>query len=84
MADTHLLAWSPNIERIEKFAALRDDVLKGKQKNRWSVGKIKYIRPGSRFFMIRLGMPPKGIPGQGLGTRVTQEVGCSGRVLFGP
>jgi 5-methylcytosine-specific restriction protein A len=55
-------------------ADIRDDVLAGNQEGmNWSVGKIKNIPAGARFFMIRLGVPPKGIVGAGMIVAAPEE-----------
>jgi len=63
---TYLLAWNPkrwvwgNLEReletVRRSGSLTD---------RWSCGNSKAIRPGSRFFLIRLGDSRRGIVGSG-------------------
>lgn len=66
----HLLAWNPNAYPAELVMEIRDDVLASKQQGmNWSVGNIKNIEPGSRFFMVRLGVAPKGIVAAGRITR---------------
>ena len=63
---TYLFAWNPkrwvwgNLEReletVRRTGSLTD---------RWSCGNSKTIRPGSRFFLIRLGDSQRGIVGSG-------------------
>lgn len=59
---TYLLTWNPNKWEWEDF----DDNLKqvrqtGYCEGSWSCGSTKKIMPGDRFFLIRLGMPQRGI-----------------------
>jgi 5-methylcytosine-specific restriction protein A len=66
MTDTHLIAWNPDAFPAELVADIRERLLAGEDADdNWSVGRIKHIAPGSRFFMIRLGVAPKGIVGAG-------------------
>lgn len=64
--DTHLLAWNP---KRWNWARLKDDCAAvargGAARQRWSCGTITGIKPGGRFFLIRLGEDPKGIMGSG-------------------
>ena len=39
---------------------------KGRVDIEWSSGRTRQIEPGSRAFMIRLGVPPKGVIGAGV------------------
>jgi 5-methylcytosine-specific restriction protein A len=63
---TYLLNWNPRrwdwFELEEEIFELRK---KGWLEARWSCGVTKRILPGDRFFLIRLGMPPKGIMASG-------------------
>ena len=64
---TYLFAWNPvhwgwpelrtQIRRLERRGHL--DI-------RWASGRTRAIEPGSRAFMVRLGVPPKGIIGAGV------------------
>jgi len=65
---TYLFAWNPNkynwtdhdiTKKIRRVAAT------GSAKGRWSCGNRKELPESSRFFLIRLGMAPKGIVGSG-------------------
>ena len=64
---TYLFAWNPKRwtwddldEQIERVGVI------GQADARWSSGNTKDIPAGSRFFLIRLGLEPKGIIGSGL------------------
>lgn len=63
---TYLLNWNPKrwdwIELEESIAELAE---LGWFEARWSCGVTKSIRPGDRFYLIRLGLKPKGIVGSG-------------------
>lgn len=63
---TYLFAWNPKLwdwpelERQGARAARRGFV-----DVEWSSGRTRQIEPGSRAFLVRLGVPPKGIIGSG-------------------
>ena len=63
---TYLLNWSPKrwdwLELEDEISILRE---RGWLEGRWSCGVTKSIIPGDRFFLMRLGQPPKGIMGSG-------------------
>lgn len=60
---TYLLNWNPNrwdwFELEEEIAILEEE---GWLNSRWSCGVTKRIKPGDRFFLMRLGKAPKGTP----------------------
>lgn len=64
---TYLFAWNP---AIWNWPELADDVRtlarRGHLDTRWSCGRHRNIEPGSRAFMVRLGVAPKGIFGSGV------------------
>lgn len=66
MADTILLAWNPRkwpwSDFAEQLEAVREH---GAVDDRWGCGNRKRIAVGSRFFLIRLGVLPKGIIASG-------------------
>jgi hypothetical protein len=63
---TYLFAWNPvhwnwpELPREVRKATRRGHVDIG-----WASGRVRAIEPGSRAFMVRLGVPPKGIIGAG-------------------
>lgn len=63
---TCLLAWNP--EKWD-WNTLDDDIAsvksKGALKDCWSVGRIKKLTPGDRFFMVKLGPEPRGLMASG-------------------
>ena len=64
---TYLFAWNPAIWNWPELAAdLRKLARRGHLDTRWSCGRHRNIEPGSRAFLVRLGMPPKGIFGSGV------------------
>lgn len=71
---TYLLQWNPNIDR---WPTLADDVEEIRQRGfldgRWSCGVTKRIEQGDRVFMLRTGVPPKGIVASGVVTREPYE-----------
>ena len=64
---TYLFAWNPKRWSWDDLDAQIEQVgLSGHTDDRWSSGNTKQIPPGSRFFLIRLGVEPKGIIGSGV------------------
>jgi 5-methylcytosine-specific restriction enzyme A len=63
---TYLFAWNPvHWDWPELARETRKVARRGHVDIEWSSGRIRAIEPGSRAFMIRLGVPPKGIIGAG-------------------
>jgi len=63
---TYLFAWNPiHWNWPELSRQVRKLERRGHVDIQWSSGRIRAIEPGSRAFMIRLGVPPKGIIGAG-------------------
>ena len=64
---THLFAFNPS---IWSWPSLADDIRslarRGHVDTRWSCGRFRHIEPGSRAFLLRLGVPPKGLFGSGV------------------
>jgi 5-methylcytosine-specific restriction enzyme A len=64
---TYLFAFNP---AIWNWPELRTDIRKlarrGHLDTRWSCGRHRHIEPGSRAFLVRLGVEPKGIFGSGV------------------
>ncbi len=64
--ETILLAWNP--ERFP-WGTLQDELAKvrrsGGATDRWSVGNRTTLNAGARFFLIRLGVEPRGLVGSG-------------------
>ncbi|MEP7060959.1 MAG: hypothetical protein ABI881_01080 [Betaproteobacteria bacterium] len=72
---TFLFAWNPKLWNWPELAADRRRLArKGFVDTQWSSGRTKQIEPGSRAFMVRLGVPPKGIIGSGV-TLTLPELG---------
>ena len=71
---TYLLNWNP--KRFDWFE-LPDEIEElrawGSLEGTWSCGVTKRILPGDRFYLMRLGVPPKGIVGSGWITRGSYE-----------
>lgn len=64
---TYLFAWNPKRWTWDDLDAQIEQVgLAGHTDDRWSSGNTKQLPPGSRFFLIRLGVEPKGIIGSGI------------------
>ena len=64
---TYLFAFNP---AIWNWPQLKGDIDKlgrrGFLERTWSCGRHRNIEPGSRVFLVRLGVPPKGIMGSGV------------------
>jgi 5-methylcytosine-specific restriction protein A len=64
---TYLFAWNPALwgwpELPDKIRRLRR---RGHVDIDWASGRIRTIEPGSRAFVVRLGVAPKGIIGAGV------------------
>lgn len=64
---TYLFAWNPAIWSWPELPGdVRRLARRGHLDRRWSCGRHRNIEPGSRAFMVRLGVPPKGIFGSGV------------------
>jgi hypothetical protein len=63
---THLFAWNP---ALWSWPTLRADARalarRGHLDAEWSAGRTRQLEPGSRAFLVRLGVPPKGLFGAG-------------------
>ena len=71
---TYLFAWNP----IHwNWPELRRETRKAERRGhvdiQWASGRIRAIEPGSRAFMVRLGVPPKGIIGAGYTLTAPEE-----------
>ena len=64
---TYLFAWNP---KRWKWTDLPQAVAEAKEKggylSQWTCKSYKSVKEGDRAFLIRLGVPPKGIIGAGL------------------
>jgi 5-methylcytosine-specific restriction protein A len=64
---TFLFAWNPKIWNWPDLPDYgRRIARKGFVDAQWASGRTRQIEPGSRAFMVRLGVPPKGIIGSGV------------------
>jgi 5-methylcytosine-specific restriction protein A len=64
---TFLLAWNPKRWEWHDLPKLAEKVSNGEVLNsRWSCGNSRSIRKGDRVFLIKLGVPPKGIIASGM------------------
>ena len=64
---SYLFAWNPNRWAWNDLDAQIEQVgIAGNADDRWSSGNTKQLPTGSRFFLIRLGVEPKGIIGSGI------------------
>jgi 5-methylcytosine-specific restriction protein A len=63
---TYLFAWNPALwEWPELPADIRRLGRRGHVDTEWSAGRTRAIEIGSRAFLVRVGVPPKGIFGAG-------------------
>ncbi len=71
---TYLFAWNP---RHWNWPELGRHVGRVKRRGhvdfQWASGRTRAIEPGSRAFMVRLGVPPKGIIGSGVTLTAPEE-----------
>jgi len=64
---TYLFAWNPALWPWPDLAQDRRRLARrGHVDVEWNSGRVKRIEPGSRAFLVRLGVPPKGIFGAGI------------------
>src|SRR5512141_371947 len=64
---THLFAFNPKLWNCPTLAAdSRTLARRGHLDTEWSCGRFRAIEPGSRAFLVRLGVPPKGLIGAGV------------------
>lgn len=64
---TYLFAWNPAIWNWPQLARdIRRLARRGHLDTQWSCGRHRNIEPGSRAFLVRLGVLPKGIFGAGV------------------
>jgi 5-methylcytosine-specific restriction protein A len=72
---TFLFAWNPKIWNWPDLPGYQRRIARnGFIDAEWSSGRTRQIEPGSRAFMVRLGVPPKGIIGSGV-TLTAPELG---------
>ena len=63
---THLFAWNPALWNWPALPAdIRRLARRGFVDTQWSSGRARNVEPGSRAFLVRLGVPPKGLFGAG-------------------
>jgi 5-methylcytosine-specific restriction protein A len=64
---TYLFAWNPKLWPWPELPRLRTRVKRrGFVDIEWSSGRTRQLEPGSRAFLIRLGVAPKGVIGAGV------------------
>jgi 5-methylcytosine-specific restriction protein A len=64
---TYLFAWNPKLWPWPELGRLRARAKRrGFVDIEWSSGRTRQIEPASRAFLIRLGVPPKGVIGSGV------------------
>ena len=64
---TYLFAWNPKLWNWPELPSMRARLgRRGFVDFEWSSGRAREIEPGSRAFMVKLGVPPKGIIGSGV------------------
>jgi 5-methylcytosine-specific restriction protein A len=66
LVDTHLFAWNPALWNWPELPQdIRALARRGHLDAEWSAGRTRHLEPGSRAFLVRLGVPPKGLFGAG-------------------
>ncbi|MDQ6621500.1 MAG: hypothetical protein M3Z31_17705 [Pseudomonadota bacterium] len=64
---TYLFAWNPKLWPWPELPRLRTRAKRrGFVDVEWSSGRTRQLEAGSRAFLIRLGVPPKGVIGSGV------------------
>lgn len=64
--NTFLFAWNPKKYPWDDLAkAVRSCNKFGKYSDSWSCTSYKHVQPGDRAFLVRVGVPPRGIMGSG-------------------
>ena len=64
---TYLFAWNPvHWDWPDLRRRMRALERRGHVDVQWASGRVRAIEPGSRAFMVRLGVPPKGLIGAGV------------------
>ena len=72
--ETILLAWNPDRYTWGDFQNELTEIRRsGQVTDRWSVGNRTTLTPGARFFLIRLGVEPRGLVGSGWTTSAPFE-----------
>jgi 5-methylcytosine-specific restriction enzyme A len=63
---TYLFAWNPSLWNWPEMPQdMRQLARRGHVDTEWNSGRVRNIEIGSRAFLVRLGVPPKGIFGAG-------------------
>lgn len=63
---TYLFAWNPDLWNWPEMAQdMRKLARRGHVDTEWNSGRVRNIEIGSRAFLVRVGVPPKGIFGAG-------------------
>lgn len=63
---TYLFAWNPKLWNWPSMGRDRARLARqGFIDIRWASGRVRQIEPGSRAFLVKLGVPPKGLFGDG-------------------
>ncbi|GIK86779.1 MAG: hypothetical protein BroJett026_22600 [Betaproteobacteria bacterium] len=66
LVETYLFAWNPKLWDWPELARDRRKLARrGFLDTEWSSGRARRIEPGSRAFLVRLGVEPRGIFGSG-------------------
>ena len=63
---TYLFAWNPSLWNWPELESDRRKLARrGHLDTEWNAGRVRNIDVGSRAFLVRVGVPPKGIFGAG-------------------
>ena len=72
---TYMLTWNPRQGRPANLSEGEQTITQGQlYRDSWSVGNRKHLSIGSRVFLIRQGMPPKGVVASGYTTSEPQPI----------
>lgn len=75
LVETYLFAWNPKLWDWPQLARDRRRLARqGFLDTAWSSGRARRIEPGSRAYLVRLGVEPRGLFGSG--TVMTAPVEC--------
>ena len=71
---TYLLAWNPKNFAWDRLdTEILEVAEKGGASSWWSTGSVRHVPVGSRVFLIRLGVDPRGIVGSGYTTGEVED-----------
>ena len=76
---TYLFAWNPSLWNWPELPKdIRQLKRRGHFDTEWNSGRVRNIEIGSRAFLMRVGVPPKGIFGAGYTLTAPGAAPCTG------